>query len=347
VVSEASETTLNTGELTLSRAVTFVNTTTRWAGTGGIPWVNKHDGNPALLRLVRDKPNQLIEGPTVQRSSLVASNCNPVADTLEVFEGNGASGALRSSYNCFGDAMVYVGGEAPLLTSALFEESFGRSRAFGLEFLAQPTTATAQASDRPARVDGSVRVSENVDNPQIAAQHTCDIRRSGLLNVTSCEQVEASVAVRQVGFSLLGLQQVTLSLSTDKRDGLPSVHGPDRDFGHRNLPAQNTIIIRNAACGAERALGFAVEFVGISNLGYDSHRKLGRQGKLIPHGVIAGFMDGPLTERLMFPCPSADPVAGSISLLQCFTESRCLSGGGEKFGLGYKFHCEHCTTSQV
>jgi hypothetical protein len=54
----------------------------------------------------------------MQRRPLRLPNRDPIAEALEVFKGEAASGALSHSDEAFGDLVVHVAGESPFLPAA-------------------------------------------------------------------------------------------------------------------------------------------------------------------------------------------------------------------------------------
>ena len=85
--------------------------------------------------------------PTVLAASLCPSNRDPVANARQVFQSDPAPRVLGCRHQLFGNAMIFVCGKASFLAPALFEQAFGRLRAFFLQPLAQFCMTLAEAVD--------------------------------------------------------------------------------------------------------------------------------------------------------------------------------------------------------
>ena len=79
----------------------------RTIGTGNVGWYIVGLHRPP--RLVLDELLQLVERPVCVLCPLLAPDREPVADTLEVFKSDVASGALRFLHKTLADRVVGVG----------------------------------------------------------------------------------------------------------------------------------------------------------------------------------------------------------------------------------------------
>jgi hypothetical protein len=197
-VRMAREAAADTGKLRLSRTVSFIAMRTLRTSSGRISRVNKDHRDAGQFRLVRDKGSQLGKCPTMQDRSLAASNPNPITDTLQVLKGNRSLRALRSAYDLFADAVIYVGGKSLLAAASAFEQSFGRTGLFLLKLGTQSAMTDSHAANHGTGVNGSVTVSCDVGYSEVNAKNS-DRRVSGIFSrVAGGVQVEHAISVNQI-----------------------------------------------------------------------------------------------------------------------------------------------------
>src|SRR5882724_6917441 len=248
VVGQAREAADHTFETGLRKTVMLINTTTNGASPRGVAGIDVDDLHAIQPRFVADFVFEIVKCPTMQGGSLRLANRYPVADTLQVFEGDAASSALSLDHNAFADAMVGIIGEALLLVSLSLQQAFGRERPLLLQLAAQAAVAMAHAVDMASLMDLSIAVHRDIDNASVHARKFSDFRWRGFLNLAGCQQIEIAVVEPQVALALLVREQVALSLPTRIRQFLPPAQHPDRD-GLIFLP-----IGQNAAVVGDRAV---------------------------------------------------------------------------------------------
>jgi hypothetical protein len=143
-------------ELGLRLAVGLIDVATGRTGEGRVPGIHRHHEHPGRFRLVGNALAQLGESPGGERRSLRAPNRCPVPDAPQVFQGDPASGVLRSGDDLFRDSVVGVGGEAPFLAATPVVASAGAARKLLRELRPQPPVAAAQdQQERAARLLGA------------------------------------------------------------------------------------------------------------------------------------------------------------------------------------------------
>lgn len=99
---------LQTKEFRLRFPVSFVRILAPGAFPAGVPGVDEDDRNPGQKGLVHDERTELGKRPAVHPRPGLFAEPVPVADPLEVFQGDPASGALGTFDEGFGNAMIYV-----------------------------------------------------------------------------------------------------------------------------------------------------------------------------------------------------------------------------------------------
>ena len=178
-----------------------------------------------------------------------------LANSPEVFEGDAASGALSLRHDAFADGVVDGCPEAPFLAPAPFEQPPGRTRAFGLQALAQSTWPMPQSVEVPAdcRRVPSLSVAMLM-MPEIDTQ----VRRwarpaGGSITLHRGVQKPVAVAIDEIGLTLPLSQQHTLALAAherDRLDGRPTVQIETLGAA----VAQDAVVVGEAAKRREHAV---------------------------------------------------------------------------------------------
>ncbi len=100
----------------------------------------------------------------MQCNSLTVAKPDPIADALQVLKGNTTFGAFRGSHNAFTDIVVKPCAKACFLAGQFAQTSFGRVRAFCLQFLAQPAMSIAHSFQGFALIELPVAIHSKIDN---------------------------------------------------------------------------------------------------------------------------------------------------------------------------------------
>lgn len=341
VVGKSSKSADHAGENTLGRAIGFVDTTAYGTGATGVPGIYQDDRDARPFRFVLDKIAELEERPTMQCGALAATNRNPRADALQVFESNRPLCVFRLRHKLLTDAVVGVLREAAFFTRQLLEFAFGRPRAFGLQFGSQAAVSMTHVVDVVSRVDCAIAIYSDVRHPQRAFH----INRFGFFHFTGCRKEEHPPIDPQIAFTLASLEQFSLSFPTDKWDAQSTVHRPNRDGAILHPPRQDAVIVGDASSPFESAFRLAVKFVGVCDFSNGSHRNLGRQVELLPNIFVAGVVQIVLPKGFCLPSIIADALTGGIRLLNRLPEGVGLFACGEQFDLGNQSHALDCNTN--
>lgn len=132
-VGGPSEAAPATAEMVPSGAVASLGVAAARAALRGVGRVHLDERYAGAACLVGDEPAELVERPGRVPCSLVASNRDPPADPLELFQGDAAFGALGDSNDCLGDRVVGVGRVPRLTARPLLEQLRGRACPLGLD----------------------------------------------------------------------------------------------------------------------------------------------------------------------------------------------------------------------
>ena len=155
------------GELRLRAAVCLVDVAALGTRSTRIARVHGDKRDTRKGGLVAEERAQLEERPRMQRRALGPANCYPVANAMEVFQGNATPGVFGLAHNRLADDVIGVGVEAPLPPSEFSEMTFGALGGSGLEPSAQPCDAAADGERFLARMSLSVRVDGEVADTEI------------------------------------------------------------------------------------------------------------------------------------------------------------------------------------
>src|SRR5262245_23991243 len=99
------------GERALIPPVPLVAVAARRARPRRVAWVHGHDGDAREGGLVLDERTHLVEGPARVSGPLPGTNLCPIADAVQVFHGDPASGAFGQGDDGLRDAVVLVTAE--------------------------------------------------------------------------------------------------------------------------------------------------------------------------------------------------------------------------------------------
>ena len=284
----------------------------------------------------------------MQRCSLTmttAPNRNPLAYPLEVLKGDTQAVCLRGGYDAFRDVVVYPRPDASLFAPSLLQQPFSSASALSLQPGSQAPLAVTQTTQLCTAVDSAAAVYGDIDHAQIYSRVVGRRSKRLLRDVTCGEQIPRAVTVEQVGLTQARAQQRPVALVGHKRDELATADGPDRDT--TLMPGEDAIIVCDAAEGTETAWGLAglaglagvvVQFIGVGDLGDDTHHELSRQAELGTSRSIDELMQIELLEGARIPGGLADEVGRSIGTLQGSAQDLSLQWRRLQLELGNQLH---------
>lgn len=337
-VGMGREATLNTEESILRRTIGPRDVTARGASLAGVGRVNEHNRHTRQRRLVLDKAAQLVKRPRVQLASLRAPSLYPVADARQIFEGNGASGALRLLYKLLTDGVIDVRHKARLPAGKPPDHAPGRLRSFGLEPLPLAVTALPDRDDVRATVLSTVAVSGDVHQTEVNAQRAVNVNLLWRLHFTGDEQVELAPDKAQIGFSSLPLQQRKSAAAAHEGYVRPAGQCPDGDFPPIQFEGQEPVIVGKSTMLLEAVLLFLADFIGIRDFGDGANNHLCGEVKSVTGRAVDNLVQAELTEDAFTESLLANPVAGGVGLLKRLQEKAVLFGRWAQLQLRRKSH---------
>lgn len=335
-IRKTSEAAAGAGENGLIGSIQLVDVSTDGTGPAGVSWVHENDFNPCHPGFVRDELSQLIERPRGELASLRPSSPNPGAYVLQILQGNPSPGAFGLRNQSLGNGMVDIASEAAFLSLALLEEPFGRFGPLLLERGPEFSMPLTQAVQVPAGERFSIRINGNIDDAQINPQEILGVSGRGFVHLTDGIQEEAAVVVDEIGFSLAGLEKLSLSLSSQEWNFHSTGCSPDGDL--IGIVAQDPVIVGDGAVGPELPLCLPVELIGIGHFGVAADDYLSGEREALPHVMVGEFVEVKLTKGLAIPGYLRDIIASSIGLLHRIKKGLSLPWRRLKFDISHKFH---------
>ena len=112
--------------------------------------------------------------------------------------------------------MVHILGKPGFLAEKLFELLLGGPGTFFLKFRPEPPVAVADIVVLTGGVNCAVGVHGDVLDAKIYAENAGRISLRRGISLTGREKIKRAVPINEVGLSLTGKQQVTLTVSTNK-----------------------------------------------------------------------------------------------------------------------------------
>ncbi len=217
--------------------------------------------------------------PTVLDAPLRLANRDPLADALEIFPRNPASGVLGLRTQPLGDLVVDVGGETMFFVAPFLQEPFRRLGAFFLQPLTELGLTLPEAVDLPAPIRLAIRVGGEISDAQVRAQPIVRRERRRFGHLHDHREVKLAVAIGQVGLTPDAVQPGAVVAVQHDRDDLPPRQGQDR-HAIQPFPGQHPLVVDDGSVGAECGLNPLVALVGFRDLTDGPHRQLGREAEV-------------------------------------------------------------------
>lgn len=334
-------------ELCLRWAVACIGVSTDCAHLAGVGRVDANDIDACLYGLVFDKCAQLAKCPATHPRSLCPAKPCPVADALEVFQGNAACGVFGLGNERFRNTVVFVGAKSPLFPRKCFEfpaDALGARPATlsgGSSLLqagAQRVLLAPDGFDRITAVVLSVTVGGDVGHPKINANKVCRWRLDAVRHIDGHEQKPLAI---------LAPDEIALPLGVGKALLLIFAH----DHGHDDAPgkgqqrhAVNPLEAHQALIvgdGGERPEARAFRFVplvGFARLSDTAYRHLRRQPEARSQLGVVEPLQQELVGGLSGKRLSCQPVGSGVERAHGRFKRQGLLWRGEELRLQRQLH---------
>jgi hypothetical protein len=168
-----------------------------------VPRVDEFDRHSRQVCLVHDEAAELGKAPTTQPIlGISAPGRNPLADPLEVLQGNPALGALGSLDDLLADDVTLMPAEPGFPPGNPPQFLLGSLGPRALESLALQVVFLPDRLDIISGVGLALAVGGEIGNPQVHSEKVSKIDRCGLGGLDGQEQQPLAIAEQQVSLSL-------------------------------------------------------------------------------------------------------------------------------------------------
>jgi hypothetical protein len=257
-------------------------------------------------------------------STLGAPDLYPIAEAMEVFQGDPAAGVMGALDEGLADPMVLDLTEAGFLARELAEVFFGRFGADQLEAVAERGVTGADLLDLGAGVASAIAVGGEVDNAKVDAEEGLD-RTLGLLRDFDGDvEEELALAVDQLRFAPFSLEEVGEVGADDGGAEDPLVEGRQGDGGHAIAEGIEALVEADSAEGTEVAEGLLVLRVAVRDLGDDADGQLGLETEAGAQLAVVQFLELELVKALRLKGFDREPGGGLVAATQGSEESNLL-----------------------
>jgi hypothetical protein len=338
-------------EFALALAVGFLAMPAVGASPTGVPGVNNDHGDASQLSLVLDKTAELKERPTRKPIALVAApSGNPVANTLEVFKSDPASGALGGCDDPLGNTVVLVTAKPGFLC-------FGplQGPADVLRSLAPPPLGSCCLAKRrspfPVVSPGGVNLLSgelfvafrggDIDHPEIHADKVRGRDRCTVGDVDCDEQEPLTVvSEHEIGLPFGVGKPLGLVLANNERH--------EHSAGERQeaytvdaLEAHRPLVVDDRGVLTDLDFSGLIPLVGITYAFDRMLCHLAREPEPRANLMVGELADVELVRFLAGEALAGDPVARIIESLDCASERLCLFSIRQQLNLDGELHPNH------
>jgi hypothetical protein len=303
----------------------------------GVLRINKDPEHTASFRLVSDESPELVKAPRVHAVTLIFLSPYPVANAIEVFECNPASGAFSQRYHRFGNYMIRVSREPLLFLAALLQEPFSAFSALLLQLASQRMIAMSHLVDVGAGMPVTIRIKSNISDPEIHSKQIGWQLRFSFLDLNADVQIEAAVAIDQIALAARQRKKLTLFVTADERERKSPSHRPDRDGGFVQVPREQTQIVDGRACRVERSRALA-DRIGVRNLGASANGCLSGKAKEQSDAFVACGLQLESRINTKLSGPLRKPIARRTKRFHRIEKAFGLLGRRLQLNLGDQFH---------
>jgi len=282
-----------------------------------ISGVNSYQFDASKKRFVFQLKPQIKKAPGMLNSPLAFSNSDPVANALEVFDGNAASGAFSLFNNLFGDTVISVFLKSGFFTLAFLKQSFSRFSTFGLELSSETGISGSGVVKLTAREGLSVTCGGDFHDSQVYSQEVIRLALRWLWNFNTDVEVEHAIDIHKVGLSANALHVDGAVFAKDKRYVNSISQSFDIDnVGSFELP--DSMVVDYGTVFSELMVFVFVYLIGFFNLAYGTDSHLRRQSKLLSDIIIAELMQSYLACYMLFGSHIRDVVTGGVEGFHSF-----------------------------
>jgi hypothetical protein len=246
---------------------------------------------------------------------------------------------LSNGNKFFGNSVVNVAAEPSFFGSPLTKKPPGRSRAFGLQLLSQPSMADTQSVQMSADKPSAIAGLRDCYDTQINSEPVLNINPRSRSDFNRSQQIPIPIAIDQIALATRKPQKFKLLSRANKPDLPTPSGGPATDGVGGEIPRKDPQIVGGGATSAEHALAFTAQFVGIGNFRNYANDSLGRERrKLTAKLSIKKPLERKLVKFASLPGKLTQPISGSIKGFTRFQQNARIFGRRLQLDLDYQFH---------
>jgi len=322
VVSVSSEATPSTIEL-FPFSISFGDVSAFRTCPACVFGVNEDYGYSYSFGFILDKALQLIETPSMDCSSLIATvNRYPQPYAFEVFKGYSSEGVLSFWNNPFAYGMVDGCCESMFFSASFLEQTFSRLCSFGLEFASDFCVSTSFSVEFFANPSLSIDIRSYVFDSDIYSEKV--LRQEGFCfgNFNCGCNVELFVFENKICLSPDFVNSFLLVCAFLDGDFLSAFKCEYGD-GFKPFPTEDTLVVDDCSMQVECCCCFvgSVSFVGICHFADGSHSHLGRELEVFPDFTVNKVMELPIVKSFSLESGFSNVVAGSVEAFHSLKES--------------------------
>lgn len=329
----------NALKLALAAAVLLVAMTTVQASSARVTRVHDGHRNAGQLRFVGDETAKLSKCPSRMLCSLALSNRYPIADAMEVFQGQSSAGAFSLRYETLADAVVLYRAESGLTAGDFLETIPGAASSAGLKPLAMPVVSLANGLNLRAGKGFAIAIGGEIANAKVNAEPALGVNRSIFGDIYRHVEVEIAFLVDEIGLAALSFEATTVVWADDRRDGHSSYHGSYAHAVKSVLEGIEPLVERDCAVSLELWLNALVALVGFADLADYPDGVLSMESEQVTQLAVVVALESNLVSASVFKSLGCEPVASLVHALHRGQEFGFLIRRNEKFACRNEFHC--------
>ena len=340
--------TLDTFKFRLGLAVSFFAMSTTVARLARIFRTNGNNLNSIQFSFVFEKISELKKTPTTNFSPLRFPKpfFDSSSNAFKIFDGNSSISAFGCLNEFFRYFVVCQLAKVFLSLSDSFEKFVDRTRTlsalrlltcFVLKQLSPVGVFQANGFNIFSAKRFSVRRGCDVHHAEVNADNVIGNYRIIFRHVANGIKKELTFAVNQINFAFQKRQKFSLMFTANKRNCLPSVQSPKRNF-IAAFESQNAAVVSNRTVLSKFGLLLFLNLVTVGNFANRSNGHLGTKLKFRLSFLIDNFVNVELFENLIIESLFANPITRFVGTLKRLQQIPVLAFERLQFKINNQLH---------
>lgn len=332
-------------KLALAAAVLLCDVSAVWALPTSVPRVYDANRDTGELSLVREECAKLKECPPCVHRALRLPNCSPIADALQVLQGDASAGAFALGDDALADAVVFNRAEAGLPARDPAKATPGAARPSSLEPGTMRGVSLAYGLYSVAGVLFTIGVDGEIANAEVHAEPILRFDRRTVGDLNGHEQEEFAFAVDEVRLSAYAFESGAMVVADD--DG--QYHAPvECCYAHAvdaALEGVEPLVERDGAVRLEMTEARLISLVRLAYLRDHADSVLRVQVETRPQFAVVEVLQLDLVRGAQIERAFGEPRARSVHPLHRGEQPRLIIGGHDQLARRYQFHGHKHRTS--